>query len=1460
MVDIERKFVYQYYDNEKYKNLRFLMPSIVDEDNKNYTDSIYLLKQACWVFLQIHNNTDKIRAKMQKDKVPSNFPEHNTALTNDQLIAVDMFERLCSITSEDIQLLYTIMKIGENKFNENKNNIVGELGNASVLDNYYKIIIVSGFGLHTYKCVLYVFECFKRHFTDIAMLDYRIYKCLTNENYLKKNKSAIKLDVSKYDKNLFYETSIYVLVELFRKNIYLNVGSTNAASQFINDCEKFATIKDEKSGKLIPVSEIINAAIAGVPGGIDATAAANYLPSFTNYCAIIEEPADLWRIGALFSTKYQVHRRTNLYQIQAEMLGHNGAGNATIVAPAVGGGIAAGTAYPVGIRAAAAGPVIQAGTPGLTKNDIFVYAKNATNNLLSDSNDNHYGTYNINESDREVIKEIVAELVYKYIEADAKSLEKRVIDLLKTVGNLVAGGQFNAADRSYINYILGGIEGGVFPSLGSVAILTEILTGGVGGSPNTYCITPAAVNIDNHKPYDILNDIRNGAELNVIINKIPSYIHSLLGAIIQAGYNHIADENGKVIVLSKIIQCIINGLVNRGAAAANPINYTLPNFNAPRVTRLDRRWGNNFLSISVPERAAIIAAAGVGGANPQIAAIGAVGALGAVAGPNADIDVQPLPALNPVDTSAIDIANLDRLYNYYAVATTGAINNDIADYTAGAFAQGGFIGQFHARGGGAFLKGLTYQLNDSKLVMAGYTVAAVVAMAIPGGLGGGNVWAQAGTGAQRVAWAAGPAVLDRNDVVGRNARIKPAPGTAIIDDIRNEYLFFDHRTLVTIPHPNTPITAAHHAELSGIINEINGTVSAVEVNNVKLDETKVLLYTNVAVQFDFYRSLTAHPQAPVPGGPQVPANVDHYIKLHPAGERLLGSLDNQFNTRIGGSTNSINIQDGGAANVRVQGAAEKLYSTVNSHIIKAIEVKLNESLTTKSNISEIIGTVAGNFRERIDNALAIPANPLIQNISFTGNELVQYAQGTYTKNINVILEQIINYYLKLPQVMTAINANGATSEEQEIRKAAFKEVIGTILLLFKDYIIDQINVPGGGGATYLVRAAPLNVSKITQNALLPIFNAKSNFTVASIAALKSIYNYAVKYELSSLQINKNNSFYGAVDIKFTEDYSYVFEINDHGNYGLREYKDNIKGRLINLLEISKEDFKDEVCKIFGALDMNDNESETNICSSILIDCTGPTNGNSESCKRHFLNIKDPSTKLRAWEGINEVKRQYLAYRILLCFDIKGKLNNEGYTTFVDENDKPFMSDDDIKKYFSLNNLTATQITDRHVQYIQKLMTTAGTIITNIEVEDDKDIYIIPSLKFQAPTVKKLKGYPFIGGNLTNIGSMKDAESIVNKIQYRTNELKKKGIKLTAKDDKYIKDKLKKFTDIYKEADDLEQKIIQIELMSSRNKKTQFTLDNIMNLRKELDKKHKQVGGYIDKMNKFLEHTDNILSN
>jgi hypothetical protein len=296
--------------------------------------------------------------------------------------------------------------------------------------------------------------------------------------------------------------------------------------------------------------------------------------------------------------------------------------------------------------------------------------------------------------------------------------------------------------------------------------------------------------------------------------------------------------------------------------------------------------------------------------------------------------------------------------------------------------------------------------------------------------------------------------------------------------------------------------------------------------------------------------------------------------------------------------------------------------------------------------------------------------------------------------------------------------------------------------------------------------------------------------------------------------------------------------------------------------LNEEDFKDEYCKIFGALDMNDDKSESKICSSILIDCTGPINGNPESCKRHFLNIENPSQRLKAWEGINEVKRQYLAYRILLCFDIKGKLNDEGYTTFVDDNDsdKPYMSDDDIKKYFSSNNLTSAQISDRHVKYIQKLMTTAGTITTKVEVEDDKDIYIIPSLQFQAPTVKKLKGYPFIGGNLTNIGSMKDAESIIKKINYRTEELTRKGIKLTAKDNKYISDKLKKFKNIYKEANDLEQKIIHIELMSSRNKKTQFTLDNIMNLRKELDKKNKQVGGYIDKMNKYLEHTDNILSN
>ena len=55
-------------------------------------------------------------------------------------------------------------------------------------------------------------------------------------------------------------------------------------------------------------------------------------------------------------------------------------------------------------------------------------------------------------------------------------------------------------------------------------------------------------------------------------------------------------------------------------------------------------------------------------------------------------------------------------------------------------------------------------------------------------------------------------------------------------------------------------------------------------------------------------------------------------------------------------------------------------------------------------------------------------------------------------------------------------------------------------------------------------APALPADDITKNALLPIFNTKSNFTVASIAALKAIYSYAVKYELTSLQINKNNSF------------------------------------------------------------------------------------------------------------------------------------------------------------------------------------------------------------------------------------------------------------------------------------------------------------------------------------------------
>ena len=1535
MAVVENKFVYEYYDNEKYKDLRLLMPVIKDRTN-NYTDSIFLLKQAAWVFIQIHNNSNKIIKLMQKKNVPNNFP--NTLLPIDSLVHADQFENICNITYEDIKLLYIIMKIGENLFSSYKNSIESEVGSNHQLTNYFDIIHVC-YGMHTFKSIKYIFECFKLFdpTAEIISLEFKIHRCLLNDKNTKlnKSKSDIRFKSNDYNQNLYYEISIFTLVELFRENLYLESDKNNSdAAEFIQHCETFSKIQDVHNN-CFPISEIINAALAGVPGGLDASNANAFLPGMVNPFVMIRDyPNNGWRLGALFYTKYQVYRRTNLVQIHSEIVGNNnGSSMSNIV-----GGPAANSAIFGDLRARRT-VIIPTGTTGLTTDEIKNYAINATQRILINGTSGEYGTYNFDAVNVSIIEKIVSELVYNYIKADANNIYKYVQDKLVAFDGQVNGrGGLPPRERSasieLLNYCLGGLVGQPFRRFANSNDPAQLAAfynnfgrdilntaGGGGGNPQI-ATAFAKVNVKAFTGNNAASIIKNHG-LEAIID--PALSNSIFRLIFQDAHDHVNDPCAKQIVLAKLIMCLTECLEHNTVV---PLLYGIPTFNQPYITPLPVIWDQVFPDVQ-DFRTTL-----------NVLPLDYDRILNLYFDYNLRIECATLHDVtqrsNILATALVPGNQVrDKLFDYVSVATIGCLSSTLRNHykperaLLGAAAPGLGYNTWvtHpeiyniARAGvslGPF--GTFAGFPAPAIPTMAFGVDAILGMAAAGyehnsvfvGLvndpfnGGPPVAANIPIGGfypivTIIIGGVANRIIDSslNNFVTMSANegyfIFPTNLVQItVDDILttpipeydlNRRLYLNKRSLTSGRRPNTAITPQDNTYLNTIIDEITDEVSAqVTANDPNFNTTRVRLYTIIAVWYDLYRSLIVK-NIPDPIGGAIPdiiISLDHYVTNsdHADANHLTGFVQlYEFNMRPAGNINSVEIDNAGTIVSLLDGStAHKAYNNINTQIVSSIESLLNDKINgqqdDKSNISEIIIFIANHLRSKIDIALvdANRGNNIFNNtIQFTGNDLIQYANNNANQPLNFdiakIVSQIHTYYIGLPDVQTIINrvirgVNSLPPHIKENRLNAINIIINSMLVLFKDYVAGVVAAGPANG--FVIYSNPVGNPMPNQKSLVPKLAAKSNLTVASISALKLVFNYISKYTLTNIAINKNNSYYGALDLRFAEGYTYEFEIDDRGVYKLREYKNNEKGRLIALLEISREDFKDEFCQIFGALDMNNNVSELQICAAILQDCIGSLNSSdSEGCKRHFINIKDPSLRLKSWNGLNEVKRKYLAYRILICFDIKGYSNKEGKLSFVKEdNNEPYLDDNEIKDLFDKIDIKQN-VSNRHIEYLKKLMVEAGSIDLNITPDTDTGYYTPPSMnaRFNAPVYNIRTHPPWQGGGkLSYIGSIEDANSIVKKITDRTSKLQQKGIKLTAKDNNYITQKLKKFDECYKNAIDLEKKIISIELLNSRNSKNiVLTLDNIGKLREELENKHKQVGGYLEKMNEFLNHVDKILT-
>lgn len=367
-----------------------------------------------------------------------------------------------------------------------------------------------------------------------------------------------------------------------------------------------------------------------------------------------------------------------------------------------------------------------------------------------------------------------------------------------------------------------------------------------------------------------------------------------------------------------------------------------------------------------------------------------------------------------------------------------------------------------------------------------------------------------------------------------------------------------------------------------------------------------------------------------------------------------------------------------------------------------------------------------------------------------------------------------------------------------------------------------------------------------------------------------------------------NSFTGAMGpVKSsTAEFTFAFDQTANGLFVLKKFDKS--GKIVS------QDFSDdfsklvegnEFCRAFGAGNASKSTDPAEIakakfaCASLVADCLGETTHNTEACRANFAKVAVPTKKFRGWNKLSKDQRRYASYRILLGLGIAGRWNSDGNLTFAN-NDVPIYDEATIKTLIPGANA-------EHVEYVQTLMKTLGTIETTAKKVDGvarpsmsamsvpKFITINPRLAGTAG-LSGLSGFSGLRNIIGNMnggaiqeeqqissiqygGGIDDANRIILSITGKMNALKTINPKaLPPSKEQYIRNKMSSFESLAREIDDLERIVITYITLASQHpaKDIVFTELEVNNFKAEAEKRQQLLAS---KINKF-ESLGNLMVN
>jgi hypothetical protein len=357
-----------------------------------------------------------------------------------------------------------------------------------------------------------------------------------------------------------------------------------------------------------------------------------------------------------------------------------------------------------------------------------------------------------------------------------------------------------------------------------------------------------------------------------------------------------------------------------------------------------------------------------------------------------------------------------------------------------------------------------------------------------------------------------------------------------------------------------------------------------------------------------------------------------------------------------------------------------------------------------------------------------------------------------------------------------------------------------------------------------------------------------------------------------------------------------FVQDTHGRYVLKTTDSNGKVTVDEFNKFYQDIITDDgnFCKAFGVAKpgvATDNDK----CAVMIAECLGTDLQDKDACKANFKGLSDVSDNLKGWNSLSKDQVRYAAYRVLLGYGINGSYNEKGDYTYLDVNGTPLMSDDDIKKYFTLDvpipvgapggpalpvppvpvgtplpTPTVVPVPDKKIAYIKNLMKLVGTIITPSKDPSGRPMMVkqlapiqeVPFVPAFVPSMGMgVYGHmvrPLIGGyeenTITGIqygGSVDDISKIVRRIQSKVDILRSRN---AIPQDKvsYINDKISKLQSVGQSVETGESMINDYLIVSSQypNKHIVFTDDDIKTIKAKLDADKQKLESKLNKFNKL----------